>query len=109
MPEIWECYGHGVRGVAIVSAHSRALALQACFEWLGWLVCVAFRKPEQFTLWANCGGSAERPVVYAEDSEHFAALERQVTAPGDGAEEDWQNGGIATPGDGIVEYGEDKP
>lgn len=75
---IFECYGHGQPGVAIVSAFSRALAQLACHEWLGWNVCVAFKKPEQFTLWSNCGGSIERPVVYAADSEHFAALERRL-------------------------------
>lgn len=101
MPEVWECYGHGVPGTAIVNASSRALALRACFEWLGWQVAVAFKKPEQFTLWVNCGGSEERPVVYAEDGEHFAVLGRQVIAE----EQDWRNDRIDT---GIVERWEDK-
>jgi len=78
MVEIWECYGHGRPGIALVSAFSRALAVRACFEWLGWRVGVAFRKPERFTLWVNCGGAAERPVVYAEDGEHYAAVERRL-------------------------------
>jgi hypothetical protein len=69
--------------------------MQACFEWLGWQVGVAFKNPERFTLWVNCGGSAERPVVYAEDGEHYVTLERRL------AERDLE---IATE----VEYWEDK-
>ncbi|MBN2390735.1 MAG: hypothetical protein JXR84_08430 [Anaerolineae bacterium] len=107
MADVWECYGHGVPGIAIVSASSRATALQACFEWLGWKVGVAFKKPDRYVLWANCGGSEEQPVLYAEDGVHFAALERRVTASEDGAEQDLeqdsQNGRIA-----ITEYWEDR-
>ena len=65
MADVWECYGHGVPGKAIVSAPARALAIQTCRELLGWRVPVAFKKPDLYVLWANCGGSAEKPVVYA--------------------------------------------
>jgi hypothetical protein len=102
MADVWECYGHGVPGIAVVGASSRALALQACFEWLGWQIGVAFKKPERFTVWMNCGGSAESPVVYAEDGEHFVVLKQRVITQQD-------NGRIASLEDTIVrEYWEDK-
>lgn len=94
MPEIWECYGHGVPGTAIVSAPSRATALQACFEWLGWQVGVAFKRAERFVLWTNCGGTADRPVVYAADNEHFMVLAQRAPEPEDaesGAWERWED------------------
>lgn len=71
---IFECYGHGRHGAALVGAENRAMAVQACREWLGWDVCVVFRAPEKYRLWQSCGGSEETPVVYAEDGEQYEAV-----------------------------------
>ena len=80
--DVWECYGHGKPGIAIVAATSRETAQRACFEWLGWSVVVAFKKAERFTLWTNCGGTAEHPVVYAGDNERFAVLAQSLIQGG---------------------------
>lgn len=71
---IFECYGHGEGGAALVCADSRERAVLACREWLGWDVTVAFRAPEKYALWQNCGGKAVTPVAYAEDGEHYEVL-----------------------------------
>lgn len=85
MPEIsvFECYGHGKGGVAVVLAESRQQAVLACREWLGWDVPVAFRAPDKFVLWTNSGGTEQNPVVYAADEEHYEAL-KQRRADGGG-------------------------
>jgi hypothetical protein len=79
MPEmVWECNGHGAVGTALVSAPNRAIAVQACYEWLGWEITVAFRAPERYASWMNCGGTAQTPVVYATDDEHYSVVEHRM-------------------------------
>ena len=74
---IWECYGHGLPGVAVVAADNRARAIQAAREWLGWDVVVAFRATDREIVWQNCGGTQATPVVYAADGEQFERVERK--------------------------------
>lgn len=71
---IFECYGHGETGMALVSAPTRQVAVLACYEWLGWDVTVAWRAPERYTLWQNAGGTAATPVVFATDEQHYEVL-----------------------------------
>lgn len=78
---VFECNGHGAPGTAYVLAVNRAIAVQACYEWLGWEITVAFRSPESYTIWQNCGGTPETPVVYAADNQHFAALTHRLVTP----------------------------
>lgn len=73
---VWECYGHGLPGVAVVHAENRERAIQAVREWLGWDVVVAFRAPDRETAWQNFGGAEGTPVVYARDGEHFEVVRR---------------------------------
>jgi len=71
---IFECYGLGEGGSALVCADSRAIASTACREWLGWDVCVVFRASEKYATWQKGGGSTATPVVYAEDNEHYEVV-----------------------------------
>ncbi len=71
---IFECYGHGAPGSAIVLAGNRAQAIQICEVWLHWTIAVAFSATDKYTLWTNCGGTLQKPVVYAADNEHYNVL-----------------------------------
>jgi len=80
---VFECYGHGIVGEAVVMAASRSQAIQACWEWLGWEITIAFKAPEQYARWLNGGGTVETPVVFATDGEHFNVITHRLEVTAD--------------------------
>ena len=75
---IFECYGHGIEGDALVLADSRETALQYCREWLGWQIAVAFRAPDRRTQFENSGGDADHPIIFSPDQVHYTALDSPI-------------------------------
>jgi len=76
MNPIWECYGHGREGTALIMAKDRQHAQQTCREWLNWTINVCFRAADKITTYTNCGGNPLEPVVFAIDDVHYTRIHR---------------------------------